>query len=157
MQTNTCKNYQIFTAILWLFFSLTLSFRSQAMSLMDIGKVCTFSSISGVITNDGKPVSHANIKRQVEYQNKYMDETTTDENGYFELPAIYERSLAKLLPQELAITQSIFVYDDDQEYKIWAGVKRYSEENSESRGKPLSVKCDLTNEKNTFKLTSKPL
>ena len=41
----------------------------------DIGKVCLFSAMSGVITLDGKPVAGALLKRTVDHQKPKSDET----------------------------------------------------------------------------------
>ncbi|MGI9280809.1 MAG: DUF6795 domain-containing protein [Endozoicomonas sp.] len=116
------------------------------MSILDIGKMCTFSKISGVILNNGEPVANATVIRETDYEKKFTDQTTTDENGYFEMPALFVRSIAKYLPQEFVVGQSIKVVIGDKEERIWFGVKRKKEENVESRGKPLIVTCDLTND-----------
>ncbi len=114
-------------------------------------KPCLFSAISGVILRGGEPVKNAKIKRIVgkaHTEGKITDETTTDENGYFEMPAIFDRVLlAKILPMEFAVPQEIFVYVDGKEFDIWSGVKRERQENAESKGKPLIVECDLERER----------
>lgn len=120
------------------------------MSLSDVGKMCLFSEISGVVTFEGKPVVQAKMKRVVRKahsQAEKVDETTTDNRGYFKMPAVYDRSIAgKILPMEFSVPQQIFVYVDEKEYEIWSGVKRKREENSESSGNPLVVKCELSGE-----------
>ncbi len=121
------------------------------MSSENRTKPCLFSAISGVITLNGKPVKNAQLKRIVgkaHAQGKVTDETTTDENGYFSMPAVFDKVLlAKVLPMEFSVPQEIFVYYEGKEYDIWSGVKRKREENSESRGKPLVVKCELEGER----------
>ena len=142
------KNIVVFTSVLSV---LTFSPGIFAMSLKDVGKLCLFSAISGVITLDGKPVSAAQIKRTVgkaHTQGEKTDETYTDADGYFEMPSVWDRSLiGKVLPMEFAVPQEVFVYADGQEYKIWSGVKRRKEEFSESSGQPLVVRCELKSEK----------
>src|SRR5690606_2171944 len=56
---------------------------ASAMSLSDLGKVCLFSGISGVIELNGKPAAHVRLVRRADTK---TDETTTDENGYSEFP-----------------------------------------------------------------------
>ena len=120
------------------------------MSFSDIGKMCLFSGISGVITLDGQPVINARLKRIVRKahsEGKKTDETTTDDKGYFSMPAVFDRSIVgKILPMEFSVPQQIYVYYQGQEYKIWSGVKRDREENSESSGNPLIVSCELNQE-----------
>lgn len=119
------------------------------MSLRDVGKVCLFSGISGVITLDGEPVVNAKVRRivgRVFTGGKKIDETTTDENGYFEMPAVFQRTISKYLPQEFVAPQQMFVDYNGKEYFLWEGVKREPGENVESRGKPLVVSCELASE-----------
>jgi hypothetical protein len=114
-----------------------------AMSIFDAGKVCLFSKISGTITLDGKPAAHAVVIRKVNLNRDKVDQTTTDENGYFEMPAVFQRTVTKFLPQEFVAKQDIKVIYNNTEYEIWNGVKRKSGENVESKGHPLIVSCEL--------------
>jgi Domain of unknown function (DUF6795) len=114
-----------------------------AMSILDAGKVYTFSKMTGLIIKDGKPVKDALIRRTVDFQSKREDGTKTDENGRFELPLISERTVTKFLPQEFVVGQLVFVEYQGVEYKVWEGVKRSKEENSEAQGKALDVVCNL--------------
>lgn len=113
------------------------------MSILDAGKVCLFSKISGVITFNGDPVANALLTRTAALSKDRVDQTRTDENGYFELPAVFERTITKFLPQEFVAKQVIVVDYNNQQYDIWSGVKRTPEENAEARGKPIVVSCKL--------------
>jgi len=131
--------------IIAVFLSLTL-LGGTAVGLTDVGKVCIFSAISGVITLNGQPVAHAKLIRTGSKERKHQDETTTDESGHFSFPPMYERSIAKYLPMEFVAEQQIMVNYKGLSYKLWSGVKRKSDENTESRGKPLVVTCSRNNE-----------
>ena len=126
------------------------------MSIFDSAKMCTFSRISGVILQDGQPVAGALVVRETDYERKARDQTHTDKNGRFELDAQFEQSVAKFLPQEFVVGQTILFTANGKEYKIWSGVKRSPEENSESRGKPLVVSCDLNSEKTIITVDNQP-
>jgi hypothetical protein len=139
-----------YTSLL-VFLTLSLSASGAlSMSLFEPKKVCLFSAISGVITLNGEPAKGAHVKRIVEkfYSSGHnTDETMTDDNGYFELPAVFDQSfLGKFLPGEFAIPQQVFVTYGGEEYKVWAGVKRTKDENSEARGNELVVQCKLDSE-----------
>lgn len=134
----------------------TISGSLFAMSIFDAGKVCTFSAISGVVLMEGKPVAGARVVRTTDYQKKKQDETVTDGEGRFELPAVYERHLVNFLPQEFVVGQLINVSFNDEEFKIWSGVKRKRQENAESRGKPLVVTCELTQEDEVINVDRQP-
>jgi len=122
----------------------------SAMGMSDLGKVCLFSEISGVITLEGKPVANARLVRIGDRDGAKSDEATTDANGNFRFPAMFERTAAKYLPQEFVVQQQIQAHFQGKEYAMWAGVKRTPEENTESRGKPLVVKCELNSATNSI-------
>lgn len=127
------------------------------MTLFDAGKVCLFSKISGVITLDGKPVANAKITRTVNLNKDKVDHTYTDDKGYFEMPAVFQRTVTKFLPQEFVANQEIFVRHLDQDYRIWSSVKRTPEENSEARGKDLVVECELNSEETLITVNNSPI
>lgn len=144
------KSYLIITL-------LALSAGAFAMSILDTGKVCLFSKISGVITYEGKPVTNALLTRTASLSKNKTDETRTDENGHFEMPAVFERTITKFLPQEFVAKQVISVEFNNQNYDIWSGVKRTPEENAESRGTSLEVRCELTQEKTLKQVNNNPI
>ncbi|MCQ3830009.1 hypothetical protein HXX02_11175 [Microbulbifer elongatus] len=90
------------------------------------------------------------------FSEKKKDETTTDENGYFEFPARFERHAVNILPQEFVAGQEITVTVDDQEVEIWSGIKRNRDENAEARGAPLSLLCELENETKLIHVNNQP-
>lgn len=88
------------------------------MTLLDAGKVCLFSKISGVITLDGKPAANAKVIRTVNLNKDKIDSTYTDENGHFEMPAVFQRTVTKFLPQEFVAKQDIVVQYNGDLYDI---------------------------------------
>lgn len=108
---------------------------------------CLFSSSSGIIRPDGKIIKNAKVIRTIDEADKFVDETTTDENGYFEFPSSFRRSLLHILPHEFAVGQMIIVIVDGKEYDIWSGVKRSRIEHGEGRGVLIYLECELLNEK----------
>jgi len=120
------------------------------MALSDFGKVCLFSSISGVITLDGKPVAGAHLVRTGNRAGDKTDETLTDAKGYFTFPAMFERTITKYLPQEFVASQKIVVLYQDKQYEMWTSIKRNPKENTESKGKPLIISCELNSEEKTI-------
>lgn len=127
------------------------------MSLGDVGKVCLFSAISGTVTLDGKPAANARLVRTGDRDGPIVDETVADENGYFEFPAMFERTITKFLPQEFVASQEIIVTYNDKEYEMWSAVKRKRKENVESRGKPLVVSCELNSEEKSILVDRVPI
>lgn len=145
----------IFKKTLALIFALCSSGASTP-SLFDAGKVCLFSKISGVIRLDGIPAANAKVIRTVNLNKDKVDYTYADENGYFEMPAVFQRTLTKFLPQEFVASQHIVVYHNGMEYDIWSGVKRTQEENAEARGETLKVQCELNSEKSIKIVNNSP-
>lgn len=115
------------------------------------GKDCLFSAISGTITLNGEPAAGAHVKRtagKAHVEGEFTDDTFTDENGYFAMPAIWERNLlSRVFPMEFVVPQEIVVSYKGEDYNIWISIKRSREENSESLGKPLVVQCELASER----------
>jgi len=68
----------------------------SAMALADVGKVCLFSGMSGVIKIDGKPAADARLVRTVNKEKDRTDETITDESGYFEFKPVFERMITNI-------------------------------------------------------------
>lgn len=122
-----------------------------AMSISEIGRVCLFSAMSGVVTVDGKPAANLRLVRTAAFGSIKTDETRTDQLGRFEFPPVYERTVAKFLPQEFVVKQDIVADYNHEPIKIWDGVKRKPEENAEARGKPLVVECELLMEELAYK------
>jgi hypothetical protein len=103
-----------------------------------------FSTMTGVVNMHGEPAANVRLVRTINYNKDIVDETVTDEKGYFEFPAVHRNNYAgKILPMEFVVSQLIIAHHEGKEYEMWAGVKRKPEENAESRGKPLEVTCEL--------------
>lgn len=129
---------------------------------MPIGeKLYLMSEISGIITLNGAPAAGAMLKRQISKacsRSYVTDETTTDNNGYFALPAVIQRKVfTGLIPAEFVVPSEIHVTYQDTEYFIWTSTKRKPEQNAENRGKPLIVQCELTNEERGFFISGTPI
>lgn len=127
------------------------------MSLSDFGKVCLFSGMSGVITLNGNPVVNARLVRTADRDGSKTDETTTDDYGYFEFPAMWERTITKYLPQEFVAAQEIILIHEGVKHEIWSAVKRKPDENAESRGEKIELKCELSNEEQHFWVAGTPI
>lgn len=148
----------IFSWKLMLAFAVVVCIQGvAAMTIFDAGKVCLFSKISGTIVLNGRPVANALVVRKVNLNKDKVDQAATDEKGYFEMPAVFQRTVTKFLPQEFVVKQDITVRYQDKDYDIWSGVKRTPEENAESRGEDLVVFCELTKEKYFKQVNGSPV
>lgn len=118
-----------------------------------------FSTMTGVVNMHGEPVANVRLVRTINYNKDIVDETVTDENGYFEFPAVHRNNYAgKILPMEFVVSQLIIAHHEGKAYEMWAGVKRKPEENAESRGKPLEVICELgLEEENYIRVNGSPI
>lgn len=118
----------------------------EAMSFFDVGKTCVFSAVKVRLTKNGEPLKNTKVVRKWEWNELKEDSATTDENGFFEFPAVFESSISRLLPVELVIAQGLYVVEDGEEVKIWSNSKREPEENAEFDGRPIDMTCEITNE-----------
>lgn len=114
------------------------------MSFFSPGKSCVFSEVKARLTLSGEPIKSVPVIRRWEWKELREDRTTTDEQGYFELPAIYESSVTRMLPIELVIGQELHVVVKGEEKKIWAHAKQSLDEDSELKGQPINLTCELT-------------
>lgn len=132
------KKSIVFTALLF------VSLEVLAMSFFNPGKTCVFSEVRARLTLNGEPVRNATVIRRWEWKEPREDRTVTDREGYFEFPAVYESSVTRMLPIEIVIGQEIYVVLDDKEEKIWVHAKQSPDENSELKGRPIRISCELS-------------
>lgn len=124
------------------------------MSISDIGRVCTFSSMKAKVTLNGEPVIGAKVTRLTDWKKPSKDTTITDEHGYFELPALFERSIGQtVLPIQFAVSQVVTIDFKENSYEIWVTTKMKTEENSELGGIPLDLTCELSNKMKTHRVS----
>jgi len=117
------------------------------MSLLNPMKVCVFSAVKARLTKNGEPLKGATVIRRWEWQQAREDRTTTDDEGSFTFPAVFESSVTRLLPVELVIGQALEVVNGDEKTLIWSFAKRKPEENSELKGRSIILRCELTEER----------
>jgi hypothetical protein len=114
-------------------------------------KVWLFSPVKGHVVLKGKPVAGAVIERSYDWawkNQKGHDQTTTDQNGEFSLPAIYGTMiLGSVFPHEPSINQEILVEFEGKSYGAWYAFKReyteYGELGGSLNGQPIDLLCDL--------------
>ena len=115
------------------------------------GKTCVFSQVKVRVTKNGIPLENLPVIRRWEWNTLREDKTTTDKDGYFTFPAVFEESVSRFLPVELVIAQGLYVIADGEEIKIWSNSKRKPEENAEFGNRPIVMDCDFANETKTYK------
>lgn len=125
---------------------LLISLEASAMSFFNPTKTCVFSEVRARLVLNGKPIVGATVTRQWNWNKKRTDESVTDENGFVHFPAIFESSVARLLPTELVIGQQLSVEINGATKVFWANGKREPEENAEYGGASFNVVCELSEE-----------
>ena len=116
------------------------------MSLFGGTEVYLFSDVSGYLTYENKPASNATVRRIVEMDGEsYEDTTETNSDGFFSFDALTKKE-RNILPKEFVSHQKLIAEYDSKNILIWETVKRSEEENSELEGKPLNLKCELTDD-----------
>lgn len=63
----------------------------------------------------------------------------------------------KYLPQEFVASQELSVHYQGKYYRIWGSIKRNPLENTEARGKPLVVTCELSAEERSIVVNRVPI
>ena len=144
-------NFLVLIAILFI-----SSCKGEAVTIVDAGKACTFSEVSGYLLKDGEPLGNSKITRVADWQGEVVDSVITDAEGYFQMPAIYERKTIGVLPSQFAAKQLLTVDVDGQTIKFWSGVKMDKSENSEAKGQKLVINCDLAREESVVSVDGQP-
>ena len=138
----TWRIISIISAALLLIVGGSLLLTTNAFGMF---KVCLFSPVKGKVVLNGEPVVGAVIERNYDWawgNKKGSDETTTDQNGEFSLPAIYGTMiLGSVLPHEPVIEQTINIQYQEKTHEAWFTNKRLYCENGEL---PYSVNGELT-------------
>jgi hypothetical protein len=119
-------------------------------------KVCLFSPVKGKVVQNGQPVVGAVIERSYDWawgNKKGGDQTVTDQNGEFSLPAIYGTMiLGQVTPHEPSIMQRLSVKHCEKSYNAWASRKGNYDEFGELRASsivgglndlPIDLLCNL--------------
>lgn len=94
----------------------------------DMNQMVIFSELHGQVLTGGAPVAGATVKRSWDWGltgEKGRDETVTDEQGHFRLPAVNRRGgLKAWLPHEPFVEQTIRVTRAGQTLDVWMLDKR---------------------------------
>jgi hypothetical protein len=120
-----------------------------AMSFLNPTKTCVFSAVKARLTMNGEPLKGVTVIRRWEWHDLKEEATQTDAKGEFSFPAAFESSVTRLLPIEIVIGQALYVKLDGEEKKFWSNSKRDAKENAEYNGRPIALRCELTDEMKT--------
>lgn len=115
---------------------------------------CVFSAFSGHLTLNGEPVKSSRVVRtgQLGHAEKaVVDETITDEQGYFEFPDMYQSASEFGIIPMFTVAQTLKLYKDDgDQVEIWEGARRDAVRGGENRNNPWHMKCELSNDIKLF-------
>ncbi len=139
------RRYFNFTGFLII---LLYAIEGGSMSILSGTEVVLFSPMEGKVTYKGEPAANAKISRLIIWKGDEGETDTfyTSENGEFQLPAKKTRVRIPMFG-EFVLTQEITVYYKDQEYFVWFRQKQDLSEYGELGGKPLNLKCELTDKR----------
>ena len=111
------------------------------------------SEVSGVVTEDGKPVANIEITRSLMYidEKDHRDTATTDEQGHFYFP---QKSIRSSIPSkpfsEDRVWQEIFIDRDGELIPLWIATHVGITEIPEYTKKLKFLNCELINKRVRF-------
>lgn len=117
-------------------------------------EVYLMSPLKGQLVKDGEPL--ANTALEVMLSMPRGEQRTfahqTDENGFFDLPAITEKMHVGPMT-EFAVSQYVFALIDGEKVRLWYAGKREPELHGEFTppGEPVDLVCDLDAEQITHR------
>lgn len=110
------------------------------------GGFVIFSRVEGVVLRKGAPASGVRVKRKFFWgvtSERFEEFTTTDASGRFSFePIIRQSLLARLMPHQPSINQTIAIEDGETFRDGWVKQKLNYAENGEL-GRPIRLRCDL--------------
>lgn len=127
---------------------LLYSIDGGAMSSLFGTEVVLFSPMEGVMTYEGIPVANAKITRLIIWKGDEGETDTfyTSDNGEFKLP-IKKAKVRIPAFAEFVLTQEISVFYEEQEFSVWVKAKQDLNEYGELGGKPINLRCELTDKR----------
>ena len=149
---RTSSNKHLSYTKLFIPFILLASFTLEgaSMSLFSKSKEIVLASpMEGVLTYEGKPAPGVKIVRKLRWydgEESAEDFVVTNQKGHFTLPNVTKALKVSGLVQ-LVVSQEIAALYQGEEILIWAMGKSSRIEYGELGGKPVNLRCELTNEK----------
>jgi len=103
-------------------------------------------AVHGQVKLDGEPMANLEVYRELFYEKKYMDKTTTDAEGRFHFPEknIKSRNPGKLFG-ETHVTQVLTVDHGQDTHLLWRTSTTRIEPSKVITDKLASLNCDLEN------------
>ena len=115
------------------------------------------ASVKGQLLDDGQPVANTKVTRTLIYGDEYIDEATTDSDGYFSFPkkAIKTSKPSNMFDNE-SLIQHIYLENGTPEgIVLWYVTVSLHEESSTLTELLTSLVCDISKEPQTYDLPIK--
>lgn len=109
--------------------------------------VIVFSPMQGKLTFESKPANGAKIVRTLKWKDDVSESDTfyADEQGEFNIPL--KKDTIKISPLvQFVVQQDIYVYFKEKKYHIWDMGKLSKNEYGELYGRPINLRCELSDE-----------
>lgn len=117
-------------------------------------EVVLASSMEGMISHKGQPASGITLTRRLSWysgEHHREDSVVTSDEGHFVFPIVTETVKTSGLVH-FSITQEIMAIHDDKEIILWTAAKHSKTEYGELGGKPVNLRCELTDDEERFDL-----
>ncbi|WP_245861410.1 DUF4198 domain-containing protein [Arsukibacterium tuosuense] len=102
-------------------------------------------AVQGTVLLDGKPVTGAEVLRELTYDKDYVDKAYTAEDGSFSFPEKYIRSRKPDSLMEMRTRQVISLRYQDKQYLLWYLTTSSITPQQAVVKKLSSLQCDLNN------------
>ncbi|MCF6281464.1 MAG: DUF4198 domain-containing protein [Candidatus Polarisedimenticolaceae bacterium] len=131
-------------------FFLFLLLPTTVLAMGFLNKHIVFSAVDGIVTLQGKPLQNVKVTRSYSESKKIDEVTHTDSEGRFQFPDWVDTTLFdfSFLPMEIRIIQEIVIEHQGTQYDAWVSAKSDYEKNSELKGAPINLSCELSSEPN---------
>ena len=108
--------------------------------------------INGQLLEDGKPLANVTVFKSFTFGDEYLDETTSDENGYF---SFSEKVIKTSKPSNMfdngSLIQHIYIKSDNAQDKvIWFARLGLHKQSATLNGYLNNLMCDIAKEPQTY-------
>ena len=136
--------------------ALSVFIITKVSSMGFLGKLCMFSSVEGIVLQNGEPVAEAVVTREYEWQDtKKSDQTVTDASGKFSFKPRFEYSLLSvIIPHNPVVLQDITIGVNGDSFEAWSFQKGNYKLDGELQGKKLKMTCELSSEPDLHELSA---
>jgi len=149
--SSRVRQLAILIATLFVLFTTTQVFANM-FGFFNKSDFILSAPVKGQLFDDGKPVANTKVMRSLTYGDEYIDETVTDEQGYF---TFSEKTIKTSKPANMfdndSLVQHIYLENGTPEgIVLWYTLVSLHENSQTLKRLLADLECDISKEPETY-------